>query len=285
VSIDRVVRSIDPERARPPLDEDARAVCAEITAMPRNTPATRRRWRPAVPVAAGLAAVSMVVSWLLPGAFGLGPRPASAALDIQRQGGYYVVTVEDLFADPVRYQSQLRRRGLHISLKVVPMTPSAEGRAFVWDPRVNGLTDAEARLRRDSITTVGRPGSCAGLGGCRIGLKIPVTYGGRATIYLGRGTRTGESYQNPLELNAPGAPLHCVRYMRKTVDQVRTLLRDHGVPNVRFAGGRASVPGSWYVHDGVLSGPGQALLLVAPTLKRPDAPGPVITGDPWREGC
>ncbi|HZE30357.1 MAG TPA: hypothetical protein VE198_02835, partial [Actinoallomurus sp.] len=79
-----------------------------------------------------------------------------------------------------------------------------------------------------------------------------------------------------------------VGYVGKTVDQVRTLLRDHGVPNVKFSDGwatPASVPGSWYVHDGVLSGPGQALLLVAPTLKRPDAPGPVLTGDPWRKGC
>ena len=59
------------------------------------------------------------------------------------------------------------------------------------------------------------------------------------------------------------------------------------MPTVTFTDGhgtRSSVPGSWYVHEGVLSGPGRALLLVAPTLKRPDAPGPVLTSDLWWQG-
>jgi hypothetical protein len=293
VSVERVVKSIDSVRAEPALDEGARELCAQITAVPRNAGvarsfAPRRRWRLAVPLAAGLAAVCMASTWLLPGTFGLGPRPASAALDIRRQGGYYIVTVKDLFAAPVRYQAQLRGRGLNISLKVVPMTPGSEGRLFVWDQRMNGLTDAEVRLKKDLITTIGHPGPCARPEGCPIGLRIPVAFDGRASIYLGRKARPGENYQDPMELNAPGAPLHCVAYVRKTVDQVRALLRHHGVSDVTFTAGRrtqASVPGSWYVHDGVLSGPGRALLLVAPTLERPDVPGPVVTGDPWRAGC
>jgi hypothetical protein len=230
----------------------------------------------------------MALTWLLPGAFGLGSRPASAALDIKRQGDYYVITVKDLFADPARYQAQLRGRGLNISLKLVPMTPGAEGRPFVWDPKEDGLTEADVRLRKNLITTIGRPARCDRPRGCAIGLKIPVGYSGSAVIYLGREARPGESYQDPLELNAVGGPLHCIDYTKKTVDRVRVLLREHGVPTVAFVDGhgtRTSVPGSWYVHDGVLSGPGRALLLVAPTLKRPDAPGPVMAGDLWRGGC
>ena len=47
---------------------------------------------------------------------------------------------------------------------------------------------------------------------------------------------------------------------------------------------RTSIPGSWYVHHGVLSGPGAAILLVGPTLESaPDAPGPIMTHD--RTGC
>jgi hypothetical protein len=287
MSIDRIVRGVDPVAAAPSLDARARELCAEIIAVPRSVGVRRpsprrRRWRLAMPLVAAIAAVAVALTWLLPGAFG--PRPASAALDIQRQGGYYVIKVTDLFADPARYQAQLRGRGLNISLRVVPMTPRAEGRPFVWDERLNGLTDAEARLRKDFITTNG----CTHSDRCPIGLRIPVTYAGNATIYLGRKTRPGENYQNPVELNAPGAPLRCVNYVGKTVDQVRTLLRQHGVPNVKFTDGRhphASVSGSWYVHDGVLSGPGLALLLVAPTLKRPDALGPVVTGDPWQKSC
>ncbi|GAB2840001.1 hypothetical protein GCM10027176_49940 [Actinoallomurus bryophytorum] len=292
MNVDRIVRHLDPMNTAPRLDEDARELCAEITAVPRNTGRPRvpapRRWRVGVPLVAAVAAVVLALTWLLPGAFGLGPRPASAALDIKRQGGYYVVTVKDLFADPARYQAQLRGRGLNISLKLVPTTPDAEGRPFVLDPKENGLTEADVRLRKDLITTIAHPAKCEVPGGCAIGLKIPVGYTGSAVIYLGREARPGESYQDPPDLNAPGGPLHCVHYLKRTVDEVRTLLRRHGVPTVTFTDGHGtpgSVPGSWYVHDGVLSGPGRALLLVAPTLKRPDAPGPVLTGDLWWHGC
>jgi hypothetical protein len=292
MNVDRIVRHIDPMRTAPRLDEEARELCAEITAVPRSTGRPRvplsRRWRLGVPLVAGVAVVVMALTWLLPGAFGLGSRPASAALDIKRQGGYYVVTVKDLFADPARYQAQLRGRGLNISLKVVPVTPDAEGQPFVWDPKEDGLTEADVRLRKDLITTIGHPAKCDVPGGCAIGLKIPIGYTGSAVIYLGREARPDESYQNPLDLNAPGGPLHCVNYAKKTVNEVQTLLREHGVPTATFTDGhrmRSSVPGSWFVHDGVLSGPGRALLLVAPTLKRPDAPGPVMAGDLWRQGC
>ena len=300
MNVDRIVRHLDPVPIAPRVNEEARELCAEITALPREAGRTsslslsslslsslsRRRWI-ALPFAAGFAAVILALTWLLPGMFGMGSQPASAALDVHRAGGYYIVTVKDLFADPGRYQAQLKAHGLNVSLRLTPVTPTEVGRPFVLDPKENGLTDAQARLRKDLITSTYHPGHCADPQGCAIGLKIPIGYDGRAVIYLGRQARPGESYQNPPELDAPDGPLHCVTWLKKSVDQVRLLLRRRGVTTVTFAdahGGRTSVPGSWYVHDGVLSGPGKAILLVGPTLKRPDAPGPIpLTHD--RQGC
>jgi hypothetical protein len=125
-------------------------------------------------------------------------------------------SVKDLFANPARYQDQLKAHGLNIALRLTPVTPASVGQPFVLDPKQNGLTDAQERLRKDLITTTHHPGHCAKPLGCAIGLKIPVGYNGRAVIYLGRQARPGESYQDPPELDAPDGPLHCVAWLRKT---------------------------------------------------------------------
>jgi hypothetical protein len=55
----------------------------------------------------------------------------------------------------------------------------------VLDRNENGLTDDQASLRKDLITTTYRPGHCIDPTSCAIGLRIPIGYDGRAIIYLG----------------------------------------------------------------------------------------------------
>ena len=99
----------------------------------------------------------------------------------------------------------------------------------------------------------------------------------KADIFLGRNARPGEDYMMPPGLDVPGEPLHCVDYINKTVDEVRAMLRDRGVePEFTYYGDKkgdsASVPGNWYVHDGVMSAAGKARVLADPTPN--DAPRP-----------
>jgi hypothetical protein len=259
---------------------------AAVPSGPARFPRVRRLGRAAASrrgrLVLPLAALVIALSWLVPGVFGLGARPASAALDIKQEGGYYIVTVKDVFADPKIYQAQLHEHGLDISLKLSPASPSLVGQMLVADPKMNGLTNAEMAHRKDLIVPIESQGCASAPVPCTIGVKVPVGYQGKATIYLGRQARPGEAYRSMAPIDGPGEVLHCVDFRMKTVDQVVAILKERGVPNVGFAtaeGPRSSVPGSWIVHDGVMSAADRALLLVGPTLKRPDAPGPDMAGN------
>ncbi|GAA4190413.1 hypothetical protein GCM10023074_07070 [Microbispora amethystogenes] len=206
-----------------------------------------------------LAAVLLAVSWLVPGAAGLGPAPASAALDIRREGGHYVVMVRDLFADPATYQRELRQRGLDVEVRIVPTAATSVGRPLYFD----GTRDHSA------ITTIEAPGECVRFAGCPIGFRIPVGFHGHAIVLIGRAARPGERYGILEAVDAEGEPFHCVDYVNKTVAEVLPLLRERGV-RAKFTSyvtksARPSAPASWYVYEGVMVADGQALMLVNPT--------------------
>jgi hypothetical protein len=286
--IDGLITQIAPDPGPGPT-AGARELFDEITAtdakaaVPETAPhaARRIRRRFAPPLVAVLAAAAVAVSWLLPGGLGVGPRPASA-LDIRQEGGYYVVTVKQLFADPQRYEAELRSRGLDISLTVEPVSPGMEGMvAPPFDQRYNGLSFEQIARRKDLISSIQRPGACAASFRCTIGLKVPVGYKGKAHIMLGRKGRPGERFHAFGMLNNPGEPLQCVTYVNKTVAEVRPMLAAGHVTIATFAvplkGSRTWVPGDWYVHEGWLTQPGKALLVAAPTRN--------LTPSPMRESC
>ncbi|MDP9864766.1 MULTISPECIES: hypothetical protein [Streptosporangium] len=291
--VDRLVAGIVPDPG-PGMTPGARELFDEITAVPAVAPGRRwprltsarpaargrsqgrwnRRWL-SVPAVAGLAAAAMITGWVLPG--GYGTAPASASLDIKRAGGYYVITVKDLYADPKMYERELNARGLDIRLLLEPTSPSIAGRMFVMSGGVEGLRQGRTVPEQDSIRTIEAPGPCSRFGGCPIGLRVPVDFKARGEILLGRVARPGERYTMPPGIDTPGEPFHCVDYVNKTVDKVRAMLRQRGVePEFTHYGARKgekfSMPGGWYVHDGVMSAAGEALLLAGPTAN--DAPRP-----------
>ncbi|GAA1537794.1 hypothetical protein GCM10009678_20220 [Actinomadura kijaniata] len=277
MSLEEIVRCAEPAHAVPPAGDGSRELLDEITARPRPAARPRRdRWRLAVPLTVALAAAAVLAGWLLPLGPALGPRPA-AALDIRREGGFYIVTVKDAFAAPERYAAQLRARGLDIGLSVQPVSPSMEGMIFTpYDPRLNGVPEQERSRRPDAIVPIARPGACATADRCVIGVRIPVDYRaykgpdytGPAMISLGRRARPGERHRGFARLSTPGEPLACRAFIGRTVDQVTAMLRRRGVTVGVFAvpqkGSHPSVPGTWRVHDGWLTEPGKALLVADP---------------------
>jgi hypothetical protein len=267
--IDRLVAGIASDPG-PGMTPGARELFDEITTTSAVVPARPRRRQFAVPIVAGLAAATMVLSWVLPGGFGT--TPASAALDIKPEGGYYVITVKDLYASPKMYESELQAHGLKISLNVEPAPPSLDGQMMVMDWQANGLSNPERESRKDLITTIDRPGACRFSMGCPIGLKVPITFTGRADISLARTGRPGETYKWRASLASPGEPLHCVDFINKPLDEVRPLLEKRGITLKLASYGEKktpiSAPGSWYVHDGVLESSTSAIVLVWPSKKK-----------------
>jgi len=270
--IKRLVASSAPVLDPPPaLTAGARELLTEITALPVPRRPHRRLL---LPLLAGLTAVATLVSWLLSSVIG-GPADASA-LDIHRSGGFYDVTVKQLFAEPQQYQKELRHRGLPIELRVVPVSPSAVGMVFPFEKSYNGLSEEQISRRNDLIQPITRPGSC--FIECTIGIRIPVGLREQARIELGRPGRPGEKLIGFGRLDNPGEPLQCVPFVNHRVGEVRTLLAQRRLSVVRYAiplkGSRTSVPDSWYVQDGWLVETDKVLLVAASTPVAQTAPTP-----------
>ncbi|MBN6056150.1 hypothetical protein JYK22_29755, partial [Nonomuraea sp. RK-328] len=267
--VDRVVAHLSPG-AGPGMTEGAHELMRDIMAAEPATaravaPAARRGRRPlvlraAVPGVALLAAAFLGLSWLLPVGLGLGPGMA-AALDIKKEDGYYIIEVKDLYADPSKYEAQLREAGLDVTLRVIPSTPAFVGSILPTSPTEDRYLD--------EIKTIDQPGDCGRMGGCPIGLKIPENFRGPAEITLGREARPGEQFENGTSIDALGEPLHCLPYVGRTVAEVRGMLQERGVTVQEFddmdpvsGGTKESVPDSWLVEGGSLTEPGKASLRV-----------------------
>ncbi|MFC4115150.1 hypothetical protein [Nonomuraea zeae] len=270
--IDRLVAGIAPDPG-PGDTALAGELLEEIISTPRPAPRNvprrrsllRRRWL-AAPVLAAAAAVAT---------FAVNQVPAAAALDIERVDDHYVITVKDLMADPSVYQSELKARGLDITLTLTPTSQSLAGSLFVLTG-LDPLRSGEPTAANGPITAINAPGPCHRFGGCPTGLKVPVGFGGKAEVILGRQAQPGEKYDMPPGIGISGEPLYCVDYVNKNVAEIRTLLRGRGVePQFTSSGQQAkpTAPDDWYVHDGVMSAEGKALLLVGPD--RSDKPHPV----------
>jgi hypothetical protein len=244
------------------VSEGARELLREIV-QNEPAPAPRRasrrlRLRLAIPAVALLSAAIMAVTWVMPN------TTATAALDIRKEGGYYVIEIKDLYANPELYETQLRTFGLDITLRVVPTTAAFEGQVFPTSPNHEYLTE---------IKGIYPPGPCDKLDGCAIGVKIPVGFKGTADVSVGRKARPGERYQSTTSWDAKGEPMQCVPYVNKTVAEIRPIMRERGVSVEEFMimdpNGKPgdfsmedSVPDSYYVVGGSLNEPGKAMVMV-----------------------
>lgn len=241
------------------VSDGARELMHEIMAAEPAPLRTRRRLslRVAIPVGALLTAALVAVTWLQ-------PTSSAAALDIRKEGGYYVIEIKDLYANPKVYESQLQAIGLDITLRVVPSTSAFEGQVFPTAPDHQYLTE---------ITGIYPPGPCDKMDGCAIGVKIPADFKGTAEVAVGRKARPGERYESTTSFDTKGEPLHCVPFLNKTVTEVRELLKERGVSIEEYGvsdpnGDRrnfevkASVPDSWFVNGGSLTTPELATVFV-----------------------
>lgn len=263
----------------------------------------------AAPVAAGLAAVTVVLATAgqpapvrLPGAAhqsAVASHPATghasqnsgttqltAALSFSTSGGYITVRVVNPLADPSRYRAEFTQHHLNISLSLVPVSPSLVGTlVYFSEPSSGGITP---------ITAKGRCYTGGGGSACPVAVRISDSFRGQAQIVFGRAARPGEQYASTASASAPGEVMHGMTFRGKTVTQVLAMLRqrhvtvpvynynDHGYGKLLH-----SVPGAWYVYDADPWSPQQVMLSVGPVwpqpgLGAPSAGAPVPSSSPTR---
>ncbi|WP_188197346.1 hypothetical protein [Nonomuraea sp. SYSU D8015] len=261
--VDRLVARVapDPGPGTTPL---AWELMEEITSLPVAPPARPRRHRRWLAVPA-IAVLAVVLSWIFPVTVGIGP--ASAALDIRQDGGYYVITVKDLMADPEVYQAELQARGINVKLKVVPTSASMAGGMTVLHDvdRIHRMRPGESVPAEGPIHSIAGPGPCRRFDGCKVGLKVPVDYKKEAEVTLGREARPGEPYEMRPRIDWPGEPFDCVDYVNKTVAEVVPILRQRGVTATFSTLPAKRTPSTgWHVYEGYMASADEAVLYVGP---------------------
>lgn len=231
-------------------------------------------------VAAAAVAAALVTQSGGSGDPGRGPgRPApsgsthgrvqlAAALSFTPKGGHIDVRIRDPYADPARYKQEFAAHGLHVSLSLVPVSPSIVGTVV--------MEDTSEGTRPGDVSEIRVKGACEVASGgddCTVGVRIRKGYTGTATIVFGRAARHGEQYESSAQATARGEAMHGMTYRGRHVSEVLAALakRKVTVPEYRVMVGNESqvrrpgqVPGNWYVHDAVPWADGQVMLFVGP---------------------
>jgi hypothetical protein len=244
--------------------------------------ATRLRLAVALPVAVGVAvAVLVATSAGRPGQH-VGPvyiGPAKAqALTFTKSGRYIKVIVRDPLADERKYNAEFKAHGLHITLSLVPASPSLVGTLVYAD---SGPT----------ITPITAKGKCwTGGGGsqCPVGLLVPVDYRGVANIVFGRAARPGERYETTVPATTRGESLYGLDIAGRRLSAVLAMVRERHVSVAEYQfmtprrGGVLArhVPLNWFVYNADPWAPGQVLLFVGKTRHQVYYAGHRVAGAP-----
>ena len=172
--------------------------------------------RPFVLSAVGAAAAGIVAAVLLSATSAIRPTPAEAVVFRTASSGDILATVIEPFAAQAQLDAAFAKRGLKITVNLLPVSPSGVGTVLFVGETGSGAAQ---------ITPL-QGGHClAGGGGCTIGIKIPRGFTGEGSITLGRPAKPGEPYESSASIFAPGEPLHCSGLLGAKVATAPSVLR------------------------------------------------------------
>lgn len=169
-------------------------------------------------VPAGVAVISLLTAMLLAGV--LLPKPVAAGIKITTKNGYYIARVTDPEASSDQLSAAFGQLGLDVKLQLIPVSPTLVGTIVAIGE--DGSTYGIETIRDDDQCV-------SGGGGCPVGLRIPLDYGGEAEITLGRSARPGEQYMSMASALAPGEVLHCSGIHGVPIDEALPVLQQRGL--------------------------------------------------------
>lgn len=238
---DELIRRLAPTVLFPSGPDETLLHAIMATTAPPARARLRRRGFIAAGSVAGLAAAAFAVLALLPVSAPVGaPAPASA-LSITEDAGHLVITIKDPAADPARYEAELKRRGLNITISLAPAPPDQVGKVIFEEVGESG-----------TLSSIEDPGHCTANGSCVVGVKVPRDFTSYARITFGRAPLPGED----AEVNTPsGGDAKTDALLGKTVAEARPIAAAQGKTFLYRVGWESrdapadQVPGTWKIYD------------------------------------
>ncbi|HTC59828.1 MAG TPA: hypothetical protein VK691_06860 [Solirubrobacteraceae bacterium] len=255
-----------------------------------NVRQVRRQRGPLALGAIGIASIAAgtVAVVLLASGSAVNPPSADAVSFHIDPDGYILASVTDPFATQARLDRAFARQGLHVTIRLIPVSPGAVGRVVYMG--VSNTHGAQIEPLRGGEHCTSNDADCA------IGLRIPKGFTAKATIALGRPARPGERYGSAASAFANGEILHCSGLLGASVARALPVfshdkltvrwMEDIEVPT-RHSGissrssSVAQPPESDYVWGADLSAPGRLVVQIE-SKPWPATPG---AGADFNDGC
>jgi hypothetical protein len=212
-SVARLARVRDEELDGLEASTAARILLASLVAghVCPHGPAASRWWggRPARRLAlAAAAAVAVTVAVvvgpsLLAGGTGGATSYANSAIEVTREGRFFVARIKDPLADRAKYVEAFRAVGKDVDIELAPVSPRLVGQLLESSSGgSSGLSHVE--VHTDFVSAGPESVDCALLPArCMLVIRISVNTTGWVRYKLGRAALPGETYQDPVR--GPGA--------------------------------------------------------------------------------
>jgi hypothetical protein len=175
---------------------------ASIVAEPVRRRAPRRRLVLAAATVLAATVLAVVGPSMVNGA---ATSYANSAIEVTREGDYFVARIKDPLANSARYVEAFQAVGKDVTIEFVPVSPRLVGQLLESTSTPNRTAEVSTELisaGTDQSVCETRPDSCT--------IVIRISSDTTATVgyTFGRAARPGESYQDPAEPPMVGDPAH-----------------------------------------------------------------------------
>lgn len=174
----------------------SRALLASVVAEQVEPTLTPRLRRLVLAAAAVVAVTTAAVAG--PGLLKDGPGGATSyansAIDVRREGDYFVARIRDPLADHARYAEAFRAVGKNVEIELVPVSPKWVGDLI----EAGADSDGPVEVSTELVGPGSAPVDCASTPGhCTIVIRASAGTSGTVRYKLGRAAQPGETLQDP----------------------------------------------------------------------------------------
>ena len=210
----RLARVRDAELTSLTSGAPARALLASIVAepVPEAVPQPRSGWggRPVRRLALAACAVSIMTVAVVIGpslmedGTGSATSYANSAIEVTREGRFFVARIKDPLADRALYVEAFRAVGKDVTIELVPVSPSLVGRLL----EAGGSRGTFGEVSTELVSSGPEWVDCAlQPASCTMVIRISADTTSAVHYKLGRAARPGEAYQDPaVDAGGPPAP-------------------------------------------------------------------------------
>jgi hypothetical protein len=146
------------------------------------------------------ATVTAVVVPILGDGAGAAMSYANTAIDVTREGGFFVARIKDPLADRARYAEAFRAVGKDVVIDLVPVSPRHVGQLLEGSSSANQPAEVSTELVSsgpDPVVCETRPGTCT------IVIRISADTTATVRYTFGRAAQPDESVQDPVRDAGP----------------------------------------------------------------------------------